>query len=90
MMEDFLAYLFLHFFNHLRKAVKYCFADDEVAECLAAMTRLGATGVRVVRCGSGYLDPPTTVVVASRSERILPERAGERRRRRRAAERRAP
>lgn len=64
-------------------------AGDEVAECLAAMTRLGATGVRVVRCGSGYLDPPTTVVVASRSERILPERAGERRRRRRAAERRA-
>lgn len=65
-------------------------ADDEVAECLSAMTRLGATGVRVVRCGAGYLDPPTTVVVASRSERILPERAGERRRRRRAAERRAP
>ncbi len=63
-------------------------ADDEVAECLAAMTALGATGVRVVRCGSGYLDPPTTVVVASRSEGTRPERAGDRRPRRRVAERR--
>ena len=65
-------------------------ADSEVAECLAAMTALGATGVRVVRCGVGYLDPPTTVVVASRSGRIPPERTGERRGRRRMAERRGP
>jgi 16S rRNA (guanine527-N7)-methyltransferase len=65
-------------------------ADSEVAECLAAMTALGATGVRVVRCGVGYLDPPTTVVVASRSGRIPPERTGERRGRRRVAERRGP
>ena len=65
-------------------------ADSEVAECLAAMTALGATGVRVVRCGVGYLDPPTTVVVASRSGRIPPERTWERLGRRRVAERRGP
>ncbi|MCE9515637.1 MAG: 16S rRNA (guanine(527)-N(7))-methyltransferase RsmG [Mycobacterium sp.] len=65
-------------------------ANSEVAECLQAMTALGATGVRVVRCGVGYLDPPTTVVVASRSERISPARAGERRRRQRLADRRGP
>lgn len=59
-------------------------AEAEVAEYAAAMAALGATGVRVVRCGTGYLDPPTTVVVAGRGERIQ----GEPRRRRRVAERR--
>ena len=65
-------------------------AAGEVAECLAAMTALGATGVQVVRCGVGYLDPPTTVVVASRGGRITPERTGNRRRRRHGAERTGP
>lgn len=59
-------------------------AEDEVAEHRAAMGKLGATDVRVLRCGSGYLSPPTTVVEAVRSER----RAGPRVRR--APERRAP
>lgn len=49
-------------------------AEQEVAEGLREMTALGATGVRVVRCGADYLDPPTTVVVARRGER--PERRG--------------
>jgi len=44
-------------------------ADDEVAEFRAAMTKLGATDIRVRRCGEGYLSPPTTVVEAVRSER---------------------
>lgn len=59
-------------------------ADDEVAEHRAAMAKLGATGIRVLRCGSGYLNPPTTVVEAVRSERRPAPRA------RRTPERREP
>lgn len=42
-------------------------AEAEVAENRTAMARLGATGVEVVRCGAGYLRPPTTVVSAVRA-----------------------
>lgn len=59
-------------------------ADDEVAEHRSAMLKLGASDVRVLRCGSGYLNPPTTVVEAVRSERRPAPRA------RRAPERRGP
>ncbi len=59
-------------------------ADDEVAEHRAAMEKLGAADIRVMRCGSGYLTPPTTVVEAVRSERQLAPRAG------RTPERRGP
>lgn len=41
-------------------------AADEVAEHGAAMARLGARDIEVVRCGVGYLSPPTTVVRAAR------------------------
>ena len=62
-------------------------AEDEVAEHRAAMTKLGATDVRVLRCGSDVLNPPTTVVQAVRSERRPgPPQAGSRR----APERRGP
>ena len=59
-------------------------ADDEVAEHRAAMTKLGAVDIRVLRCGSDYLNPPTTVVEAVRSEQRPAPRA------RRAPERRGP
>lgn len=62
-------------------------AEGEVAESLPVMTKLGAAGVRVVRCGSEYLDPPTTVVIAHRGERTSTEQP-RRAPRRRAAERR--
>lgn len=58
-------------------------AADEVAEGRRGMASLGATDVRVVRCGVSYLDPPTTVVIAVRGERApgrkRPIRASERR-----------
>lgn len=44
-------------------------ADAEVVEHATAMRRLGATHIEVVRCGASYLDPPTTVVVATRGTR---------------------
>lgn len=61
-------------------------AEAEVAEHGAAMARLGASEVQVVRCGASYLDPPTTVVVAVRgaARRATPSMS----RRRRASERR--
>jgi 16S rRNA (guanine527-N7)-methyltransferase len=59
-------------------------ADVEVAEHRALMSKLGATDILVLRCGSDYLSPPTTVVEAVRSERRLTARE------RRAMERRGP
>lgn len=44
-------------------------ADAEVAEHAAALARLGAVHVEVVRCGGEYLSPPTTVVSATRADR---------------------
>jgi 16S rRNA (guanine527-N7)-methyltransferase len=64
-------------------AVKGERAEAEVTEQQAAMSRLGAVGVEVVRCGSSYLNPPTTVVVAVRGDRPAPAR-----RRPRSSERR--
>lgn len=44
-------------------------AEEEVAEGRRGMTALGATDVRVVRCGESYSTPPATVVIAVRGER---------------------
>lgn len=41
-------------------------AVEEVDEHRRTLSSLGATEVRVVRCGVDYLDPPATVVVARR------------------------
>lgn len=44
-------------------------AADEVDEWGAAMAALGASNIRVVRCGMSYSNPPVTVVSAARGER---------------------
>lgn len=59
-------------------------ADEEVAEHRATMSKMGATDIRVVRCGTDYLSPPTTVVEAAKAERRSASRA------RRVPERREP
>ena len=41
-------------------------AVEEVREHQRTLSSLGATDVRVVRCGVEFLDPPATVVVARR------------------------
>lgn len=64
-------------------------AEAEVAERSAVMSRLGARGVEVVRCGSGYLSPPATVVAAVRGDRVASTKP-KIRRSSRASERRAP
>ena len=48
-------------------AIKGEKAEEEVRRHRRVMASLGATNVRVVRCGVDYLDPPATVVVAQRS-----------------------
>ena len=48
-------------------AIKGARASDEVTERRGPLAALGGTDVRVVECGAGYLDPPTTVVVAVRA-----------------------
>ena len=48
-------------------AIKGARASDEVTERRGPLAALGGTDVRVVECGAGYLDPPTTVVVAARA-----------------------
>ncbi|WP_445167827.1 16S rRNA (guanine(527)-N(7))-methyltransferase RsmG [Mycolicibacterium sp. Dal123E01] len=57
-------------------------ADEEVVEGRRGMTSLGATDVKVMRCGESYSDPPVTVVIAVRGERAAggkrPTRASER------------
>jgi 16S rRNA (guanine527-N7)-methyltransferase len=47
-------------------AIKGERADDELRAQRRVMEALGATHVRVVRCGTDFLDPPATVVVAQR------------------------
>jgi 16S rRNA (guanine527-N7)-methyltransferase len=64
-------------------------AEAEVAEHGPAMARLGARGVEVVRCGSRYLNPAATVVVAVQGGRAAPTRSRARRRDR-PPERRSP
>jgi 16S rRNA (guanine527-N7)-methyltransferase len=44
-------------------------AEEEVAEHRRALSSLGAVGVKVVKCGVDYLNPPVTVVVARRGAR---------------------
>jgi 16S rRNA (guanine527-N7)-methyltransferase len=73
-------------------------AEAEVAERGPAMVRLGARGVEVVRCGSGYLSLPATVVAAVRGDTVASTQKATRkastrtasRRRSRAPERRNP
>lgn len=69
-------------------------AEAEVAERGPAMVRLGARGVEVVRCGSGYLSPPATVVAAVRGDTVSSTQKASIRtkapRRSRAPERRKP
>ena len=48
-------------------ALKGVSAADEVARDGNAVRRLGGTKPRVVRCGVGTIDPPSTVVVLERS-----------------------
>jgi 16S rRNA (guanine527-N7)-methyltransferase len=50
-------------------AIKGERAQAEVDEHRRVMIGLGATDVRVVRCGVNYLTPPATVVTALRGER---------------------
>ena len=50
-------------------------AQDEVAEARRVLGSLGATDVKVVRCGESYSSPPATVVSALRAERP-PNRSG--------------
>jgi 16S rRNA (guanine527-N7)-methyltransferase len=63
-------------------AIKGERADDEIGEHRRVMASLGATDVRVVRCGVDYLNPPATVVVARRGRpnrvHSRPARAGRR------------
>ncbi|BBY58431.1 ribosomal RNA small subunit methyltransferase G [Mycolicibacterium sarraceniae] len=58
-------------------------AEEEVLEGRRGMMSLGATDVRVMRCGESYSDPPVTVVIAVRGERApgakRPTRTAERR-----------
>jgi 16S rRNA (guanine527-N7)-methyltransferase len=56
-------------------AIKGERASEEVREQRGAMTGLGATDIRVVRCGVNYLTPPATVVVARRGK-STPARRG--------------
>jgi 16S rRNA (guanine527-N7)-methyltransferase len=47
-------------------AIKGERAEDEIREHRRVITSLGAVNERVVRCGADFLNPPATVVVASR------------------------
>ncbi len=48
-------------------ALKGASAADEVTRDAGAVRRLGGAVPRVVRCGTGVVDPPSTVVVVERS-----------------------
>jgi 16S rRNA (guanine527-N7)-methyltransferase len=64
-------------------ALKGGSASDEVARDASAVRRLGGTEPRVVQCGVGVVDPPSTVVIVERSPSIERRRAGRRPARRR-------
>lgn len=51
-------------------------AEAEVAEFKPALARLGAGEVQVVKCGTRYLSPPTTVVSAVRGGKPVASRRG--------------
>ncbi len=55
-------------------AIKGERAEAEVEEQRRVMTALGASGVRVVRCGVDVVDPPTTVVTAERVGRAAEQK----------------
>jgi 16S rRNA (guanine527-N7)-methyltransferase len=48
----------------------------EIEEYRPAMMALGASDIRTVKCGAGYLNPPATVVVARRNRQIRPSVKG--------------
>ena len=47
-------------------ALKGDTAAEELAAARPALTRAGASGAEVVRCGAGVVDPPATVVTVTR------------------------
>jgi 16S rRNA (guanine527-N7)-methyltransferase len=56
-------------------------AEQEIEQHQRALRSLGVTDVRVVRCGVDYLDPPVTVVAATRGQKAeRPVRASRRKR----------
>ena len=59
-------------------ALKGASAADEVARDAVAVRRLGGVEPRVVRCGVGVVDPPSTVVVVERSSGTGRPRSGRR------------
>jgi 16S rRNA (guanine527-N7)-methyltransferase len=59
-------------------AVKGASAAEEVERDGAAVRRLGGGPPRIERCGSGIIDPPSTVVVVERGTG-RPDRSGRRR-----------
>ena len=65
-------------------AIKGERAEKEIHEHRRVMASLGAVGVRVMKCGADYLDPPATVVVARRdsTDRVVSrsQRTGRRQR----------
>jgi 16S rRNA (guanine527-N7)-methyltransferase len=54
-------------------------AEEEIREHSRAMAAAGALDIKVVRCGSDYLVPPVTVVVARKGQ--APSARADRRRR---------
>lgn len=61
-------------------AIKGERAEDEVSEHRRAMTKLGVTEVKVMRCGAQFVDPPVTVVVGFQGSSPGDRRAGRKRR----------
>lgn len=54
-------------------------AEEEIRDHRRVMASLGATDVKVMRCGANYLDPPATVVVARREMTVTHRPPGRRR-----------
>jgi len=52
-------------------AIKGERAEDEIREHRRAMTRLGLTEVKVMKCGARFVDPPVTVVVGCQGSQQL-------------------
>ena len=50
-------------------AVKGASAPEEIARDTAAVQRLGGGTPRILRCGAGIVDPPSTVVAVERVDR---------------------
>jgi 16S rRNA (guanine527-N7)-methyltransferase len=54
-------------------ALKGVTAAEEVAETAAAVARLGGAGAVIRQCGTGLIDPPTTVVEIVRERDVVPK-----------------